>query len=814
MRKIMSFLTVGVLLLIGCDKTEIVNVEDGKSARPLIISVEGTKAVFDAELSKTCWQMTDKVGIVQEYGYDSGSGSVTYTDKDNDNNAFPQHSFSAMSVSGSSATFVSDGGFVWGTRTEPVVSYRLHMYFPYNESSVGRSNVVGTLPDEQQYDMAGDWDVSAYDFMYSPGSIVNNIEDTPVFASAHHVFSVLRLEFDNDTSDPVGISKVEIESAAGNPIAGTFRAMVNKSRPDECVSSATGGSYGYFTSPASAITTTVSNGSISPGSKGSVRIMLNAGPTAVKDKCVVPFLGRNTAIEYKDASGNVIEDFSAYPNDVFTVTVTTVDAANLSCKFEARDIARGGTAVKRIPWSALKATAAKCDKPVVAYYARNTKTSASFEIALPSDATSYKYVVSPLADETPASSDVFANGVGDTAETLTITGLSAAAAYRLHVVATDGTAVSDVVSVIFRTTGCAADYYEEGITIGTETYDKTTSGVKLVTASDGIIDGKFTKGGVYFIESGEYTSTATTTLEADAVIIGRTAGAPPVVSCNTSGKDFLNLKSATTSVVVENVSVLVARSFINQSNTPSDDNSIIIDNCTIKPNPDANVYSSSNTLIICGSKGGKATRRLFLSNCFVDFYNTTKMCSDKPMIGVYSGSSANPATACAKMESIRIYNNTFCCSTDKLSTSLLQLPAQKADALDIELSGNTIYNLIPSLKNSYMGYVCVGTSASTSSDTSVKSISLTNNIFFHGTTGGSSSADSYYIVQGGTLAAEYSPVPSANVVYNKAKPDGSVYSDYADFTIEHPGFTKDKGLATDFTVTSGNAVGKGDPRWR
>ena len=787
--------------LLACNKESIDNpAASADSGGRLRISVIDTKASFDAVASKTNWASTDKIGVIHEYRYDNGSGITSAK-----NNS--QQQFNVLSASGSSADFESEGDFVWVSPApghEPV-GYSFYMYFPYNPSTTAKDNVLGELPAIQAYDMAGDWDVSDYDFMYSSAVNVSSRTDAVTFSDIKHVFSIMRLQFNNDTGSDVSITKVKLESESGNMLAGRFKAVISKGRANECVNSAVSAvtSSGYFTAPSAEVETVVSNGTIPAGASGSVRLMINAAPTTIGDNKVKPFLGYNSEITY-----GTDDNASLYPSDILKVTVTKSDNSTLSARFYGKDIPRGGMAVKTIALSRMNASAAVCEAPVIEYYARRTKSSASFTVTLPSGISSYKYLYQALSDAAPTADYVAANGTAATDAELTVSGLSAASAYRLYVVSTDGSSHSELVSAIFRTVGCPADYYEEGITIGSVTYDRNTEGATLVSSITG--GSTFASGGVFFVAPGDYDISAVTNVTSDLVFIGRYdngsgADTRPAITVS-SETDLINVKNNTELIVLENCDFVIARQLINQSNTPSCNNSIIIDNCKISPN--ATTYKES-PIVITGAKGGFATENLFMSNCLVEMFNTKKLSPNKSLVGFSSDSGL--ATAFPKMKSIRVFGNSIYYSeaSGRISSSVIQLPAYKASELDVEVSNNTIYNMLPSTANSNNnGYICIGTFASTAADTGIKSLTLTDNIFYHGNNAGEKTG--LTIVQNENLADSY--VYSGNIVYNRRVADGTVYDDYANFTIVNPGFSATSGITT-FETSAPEAVGKGDPRW-
>lgn len=292
------------LLLSGCNKGEIdpgKPVVDGKLSINVVES--GFKSVFDETTSATKWTETDKFGIFHQYGYDNG-GSTVYADND------AQQSFKIKALTEGGATIESDGAFEWAEPSEPVTvtGYRFRLYCPYDSKTTGASAVAGTLPASQAYDMTGSWDVSSYDFMYSEPVDIASKEAAIAFGSLKHAFSILRIELVNGTKKTYEVTSVKLESEAGKTIAGSFTADMGDGKLS-------------FTSPLSAITTTVSNGSIASGESKSLRFMLNAS----------------------DIEGTVLR-----------LTVSAGDGSVKQVRFVGKNIPAGAMAAKSVDVSSLK----------------------------------------------------------------------------------------------------------------------------------------------------------------------------------------------------------------------------------------------------------------------------------------------------------------------------------------------------------------------------------------------------------------------------------------------------------------------------
>ncbi|MCQ2158595.1 MAG: fimbrillin family protein [Bacteroidales bacterium] len=293
------------LLLSGCNKQELnpdIPEVDGKLSINVVES--GFKAVFDETASATKWTATDKFGIFHQYGYEKES-SVVYAANDT------QQSFKIKEIKEDATTIESEDTFVWAEPMDgtTVTGYRFRLYYPYDSKTTGIASVSGTLPGSQAYDMeAESWDVSKYDFMYSDPVDIVTKESEIAFGELNHAFSILRVELNNDGKKAYEVTSATLESEAGKTIAGGFAADLGDGKLT-------------FTNSLSAITTTVSNGSIESGEKKSLRFMLNA---------------------------------SGIEGTVLRLTVTAGDGSVKQVRFVGKDIQAGAMAAKPVDVSSLK----------------------------------------------------------------------------------------------------------------------------------------------------------------------------------------------------------------------------------------------------------------------------------------------------------------------------------------------------------------------------------------------------------------------------------------------------------------------------
>lgn len=153
---------------------------------------------------------------------------------------------------------------------------------------------------------------------------------------------------------------------------------------------------------------------------------------------------------------------------------------------------------------------------------KTTETSLTFSVVV-DDATGWKYICQPSADTAPDAAKVMTDGKDGAAGANTVTGLTKNTAYTIYVVAHDDGTPGTLETAAARTLKGVTDYYEEGVTLGGVTYDKNTSGAKLITATETI-----STNGVYFIDTeDEITLNKLTVTE--LVLIGRNSDKRPKV---------------------------------------------------------------------------------------------------------------------------------------------------------------------------------------------------------------------------------------------------------------------------------------------
>lgn len=167
-------------------------------------------------------------------------------------------------------------------------------------------------------------------------------------------------------------------------------------------------------------------------------------------------------------------------------------------------------------------------KSVTVDATKTTETSLTFSVET-EDADGWKYICQPTSGTAPSAAKVMADGTDGAAGANTVTGLTKNTAYTIYIVAHNGGTPGTLKTVEARTLKGVTDYYEEGVTLGGVTYDKNTSGAKLITAAETI-----STNGVYFIDVAdgvEITLNAFTTTE--LVLIGRNSEKRPKVTIST-----------------------------------------------------------------------------------------------------------------------------------------------------------------------------------------------------------------------------------------------------------------------------------------
>ena len=156
-------------------------------------------------------------------------------------------------------------------------------------------------------------------------------------------------------------------------------------------------------------------------------------------------------------------------------------------------------------------------KSVTVDASKSTETSLTFSVVT-DDANGWKYICRPSAEAAPEAAEVFEKGTAGGADAVTVEGLTQGTAYTIYVVAYYDSAVGTTVATAeARTVKAAVDYWEQGVTLAGVTYDKSTAGVQLVTATTEI-----SKPGVYFLDPADGAQiTLAKCTATELVLIGR-----------------------------------------------------------------------------------------------------------------------------------------------------------------------------------------------------------------------------------------------------------------------------------------------------
>ncbi len=304
-----------VMIFSGCERDGDSLYQGGSgrvmSFEALANDSEGVRSELCEDGKSVKWSGDEKMGVFYTTQR-SGESSVTQR-----RNAC--YTLSELSEDSMKATFVGD--IEWA---EIEGTHKFQIYYPYNADVTSPSKAFGRLPDEQSYDTSG-WDISKYDFMVSGTASTTDTGSTPTI-NFKHLFSVLRLNITNNTGGEMTIERVKLSSKNGLILAGDFQANVGKSNTAEALHNATevSNTDGYFTTPASSITTTVIGGDVANGEALDVRLMINAG---LKDG--------STEEYYLDGETLLVEVYTK-GNPVW------------KSEFTAGKLARGARAVKRL----------------------------------------------------------------------------------------------------------------------------------------------------------------------------------------------------------------------------------------------------------------------------------------------------------------------------------------------------------------------------------------------------------------------------------------------------------------------------------
>lgn len=292
---------------------------DGKSNITCTLSA-GTRSALDlTDGESVYWTGTEKLGL-----------NYYYTPKGGSEVKFVKNSvYSANAANATTANFTGDAQW-WDGEGAAEATHKIYIYYPYSAAndSTTSSNIVGELPAEQEYDAtASQWDMSAYDFLYTSDNPATYGEPL-AFDALKRLFAVLRLGITNNTGEDVVIKKVTVTSQGGKILAGSFITNISKGRAENALTNrtdapvkATHGSntaYGYWTAPESSISTTIANGAVKAGEAIDVRVMINAG-YAPSDDSKAYFFDTTTAYLAGDTfTVNIVTDKGAHPEITFT----------------------------------------------------------------------------------------------------------------------------------------------------------------------------------------------------------------------------------------------------------------------------------------------------------------------------------------------------------------------------------------------------------------------------------------------------------------------------------------------------------------
>ena len=240
------------------------------------------------------------------------------------------YTLSSLSEDSKQATFAGDIEWV-----EMEGTHKFQIYYPYNEKVTSSSAAFGTLPAEQVYNPEG-WNISDYDFMVSGTANTTEVGAT-LNVTFKHLFSILRLNITNGTSQELNIEKVRLTSKSGLILAGDFQANIGKSKTNEALHNATevSGTDGRFITPSSTVLTTVTEGKgkVKAGESLDVRMMINAG--------------------LKDGS----TDEYYLDGETFEVEIYTTGNPVWKTEFKAGKLARGARVVKKLTLDTIESDA-------------------------------------------------------------------------------------------------------------------------------------------------------------------------------------------------------------------------------------------------------------------------------------------------------------------------------------------------------------------------------------------------------------------------------------------------------------------------
>lgn len=324
MKKLINIFSVVVaaMTLSACnnlmDENATPNV-DGKSNITFTLSA-GTRSALDlTDGESVYWTGTEKLGL-----------NYYYTPKGGSEVKFVKNSvYSANAANATTANFTGDAQW-WDGEGAAEATHKVYIYYPYSAAndSTTSSNIVGELPAEQEYDAAASqWDMSAYDFLYTSDNPATYGEPL-AFDALKRLFAVLRLGITNNTGEDVVIKKVTVTSQGGKILAGNFTTNISKGRAENALTNRTDApvrethgsntAYGYWTAPVSSISTTVANGAVKAGEVIDVRVMINAGYAPSDDKDAYFFDNTTAYLAGDTFTVNIVTDKGAHPEITFT----------------------------------------------------------------------------------------------------------------------------------------------------------------------------------------------------------------------------------------------------------------------------------------------------------------------------------------------------------------------------------------------------------------------------------------------------------------------------------------------------------------
>lgn len=296
-----------LLFMVACEKKGEDLPDNGSGTKISFEATEDTGTAFDDDGYTLLWSGEEQTGVYYATTA-SGSNVTQYSNM--------PYTVSKRSEDMKRATFTGDIEWV----DQSGHTHKFYVYYPYSKANdaAESSQVKGVLSATQAYDTKKPSDISAYDFLYCGTTQTTEIDINPTI-KLKQLFSVLRLNFTNATSETIEIASVKLSSESELILAGEFQVNLGKSNTAESIRNTTeqSGADGYFTRPSSSITTTVSNGILVQNGTLDVRLMINAGMKA--DAAQAYYL-----------SGETLK-----------VEVTTTANKVWSREFTARDIARG-----------------------------------------------------------------------------------------------------------------------------------------------------------------------------------------------------------------------------------------------------------------------------------------------------------------------------------------------------------------------------------------------------------------------------------------------------------------------------------------